>query len=137
MKTRATLLVVSVMLVTFLYSSTYGQNYQLTNNQIESLKLGISSNNKGLMESSVYFAGKYRIKDVLGDLESLLYSKVNLSTKKLVMNSMYLIDESKTAKIAMDLYNSSNENKLKKFCYSLLAHHFQEDSYGFVKSFDR
>lgn len=66
------------------------KNYK---NSIENIKTGLRSDNLGLRKSSIYFAGKYKLKEVTEDLVKLFKEEDDPGNKVLIALSLYMVGD--------------------------------------------
>ncbi len=80
---------------------------------------GISSVNQGVKESSIYFAGRYRLKEA-GDM---LVDELKKSGKEdlslLIAWSIYRIGDERNIEELKRIGKNHNSKRLKTFCYHL------------------
>ncbi len=108
--TTSTLL--TVLAVLLLSALSYGQSAAVKN-----LEMGIKSDNAGLRRQSVYYAGKYEIKEVVPALRSALEKTNDAETQKLILRALYKTDPVEALK-SMEYLTAADE-QVKKLCDAL------------------
>lgn len=86
---------------------------------IENLSKAISSENDGLRESAIYFAGKYKMVDLKKVLMKQLTKEKIPSIRILISLSLYQIGDAEGVDLVKEVYNKEKENQLKKMCYDI------------------
>ncbi len=107
--TSTALTVLAVLLLSVL---SYGQS-----SAIKNLEMGIKSDNAGLQKQSVYYAGKYEIKEVIPALMTALENTKDAGTRKLIVRTLYKIDPAKALKSINNL--TAADEQVKKLCDAL------------------
>ena len=87
--------------VLFILSFSFVSNAQiitnsgipLPENSVKNYRLGLLSNNEGIIMSCVYYAGKYQIKEFCDDLISLIENSDNVEISKMAVWSLYQIGD--------------------------------------------
>jgi HEAT repeat protein len=80
---------------------------------VKNLIEGIKSNNTGLMKSSVYFAGKYKIEETVPVLIERLKSKVEPECKILIALSLYQIGNEKGVEAIFKIAKNEKNNRVR------------------------
>jgi HEAT repeat protein len=80
---------------------------------------GIKSPNTGLMKSSVYFAGKYRVKDAVPALLERLNDVEDASTKVLISLALYLIGDKEGIEAIYNLARFDKNEKVRRICRAI------------------
>ncbi len=111
-RNQTTSAVLTVLAVLLLSALSYGQSPAVKN-----LETGISSDNAGLQKQSVYFAGKYEIKEVVPALMTALEKTEDAEMQKLIVRTLYKIDPAKALKSISNL--AAEDEQVKKLCAAL------------------
>jgi hypothetical protein len=89
---------------------------------IENLKCGICSDNNGLRRSSIYFAGKYKINEVVPNLARLLYKQsTSESEKRLIISALYAIGSTSALSEITNFGEYTTNTKLKMRTIEMLV----------------
>ena len=93
----------------------------VTNNEyaLDNLKSGINSENSGVRKSSIYFAGKYRIAEIVTCLVERLGKEGEPSVRLLIAYSLYEIKDAEGMKAVKELTLNDNDIKVKKMSFNL------------------
>jgi hypothetical protein len=117
MKTVTTTLLVLSFLVLTAGTNLKAQssNYKkVTANSIETLKAGISSENKGLKRSSIYMAGLYKIDEAVDVLIDRLSKEQDPNTIVLIALSLYNIGNPEGMEAVKHLSLEVQDARVKK-----------------------
>jgi len=101
-------LVKSANAQTLEFKSEKTEKYSIAN-----LVNGISLENEGVRKNAIYFAGKYKVKKAANAIKEVLKYEKDYSTKLLMLNSLFRIDEEKAAAVAAELYKNENDSRMK------------------------
>ncbi len=90
----------AVLLFIFLVTDTFGQTQKVsdltkTKNTLENLEMGIKSSNDGVRESTIYFAGKYRLIETEDYLIEQLKVEKNSDIKILIGLALFRMNSEK------------------------------------------
>lgn len=100
MKRSTTVLLTAALLLTAIINTVNAQNSFKTADvkfyNAGNIISGINSDNKGLMRSSVYFAGKYKITEAQDSLIELLKKSDSSDDRHLLLLSLYNIGTEKS-----------------------------------------
>lgn len=91
------------------------------NAAIANLIHGIKSDNLGLMKSSVYFAGKYRVKEAVPVLIEELNSAKDSNCKVLIALSLYLIGDEDGIEAVYKIAKTDRNNRVRHMCNAIYA----------------
>lgn len=105
MKRLLTLLAAVLVLV----SLANAQTRNLSKNEIGNLKTGIKSENRGLQQSSIYFAGYYQINEVSDELRDEMLSNKDPQLQVLAALALYRIGDESVKDDLLELVNNVNE----------------------------
>jgi HEAT repeat protein len=86
---------------------------------LDNLKSGINSENIGVRKSSIYFAGKYRIAEVVNCLVERLENEEEASIRLLIAYSLYEIKDSEGMNAVKELSIKDNDIKVKRMSSNL------------------
>jgi HEAT repeat protein len=128
-----------VMLILALASSSLAQlpnekDYVFDDAAISNLKSGISSENLGLRKSSIYFAGKYRVDEVLLELMSQLEKEGKSSVRILIAHSLYLIGDSRGIYRLKELASNDQDDQVRRMATALFNEYQINNGYEYVHS---
>lgn len=98
---------------------------------VENLKNGILSDNEGLMRSSVYMAGKYKIDMVVAEIAKILFSDTNQVNKELAARALYEIASLDAVNVLKKFISSDQDVKVRNLC-SLLVKDLAESKGKFT-----
>lgn len=91
------------------------------NAAIANLIHGIKSDNLGLMKSSVYFAGKYRVKEAVPVLIEELNSAKDSNCKVLIALSLYLIGDEDGIEAVYKIAKTDRNDRVRHMCNAIYA----------------
>jgi len=83
---------------------------------IANLNAGITSDNYGLKQQSIYFAGLYKVKKSFEPLAKVLKEETDENIAKLTILALFRIDEKKAIEFLKDYASDCKNPELKKFC---------------------
>jgi len=88
----------------------------ITNNEyaLDNLKSGINSENDGVRKSSIYYAGKYRIAEVVNCLVERLEKEEEPSIRLLIAYSLYEIKDAEGMKAVKELFMNDSDEKVMR-----------------------
>lgn len=112
------------LLFVLLVTETFGQNQRVSDltkikNTYENLLMGISSENDGVRESSIYFAGKYRLIDTEDALINQLKVENNSDIKVLIGLALFRMGSEKGMSEIYNLANSDKDSKVRRMSYAI------------------
>lgn len=123
LKLQNVLLAALILLLGLSSNLTAQSNSKLniTNNiyALDNLKSGINSENTGVRKSSIYFAGKYKINEVVNNLIERLEKENEPSVRLLIAYSFYEINDDEGMKAVKHLSITDKNLKVKSISYSL------------------
>jgi HEAT repeat protein len=132
---RQTALVVALflLLVTGININLFAQPIPITDvtkNEyaLDNLKSGINSENIGVRKSSIYFAGKYRIAEVVNCLVERLENEEEASIRLLIAYSLYEIKDSEGMNAVKELSIKDNDIKVKRMSSNLYEEYLNNNS---------
>jgi hypothetical protein len=88
-----------------------GKKYEMG---VKNLKAAISSDNPGLRRSSIYLAGKYKIREVATDLFAQLKKEKDPSTRILIGMSIYSLGEENSMLELRKVAGTEKDNRVKR-----------------------
>lgn len=88
---------------------------------VANLIQGIKSDNTGLMKCSVYFAGKYRVKEAVPVLIDELNSANESNCKVLIALSLYLIGDEKGIEAVYKIAKTDRNERVRHMCNAIYA----------------
>lgn len=86
---------------------------------LDNLKAGINSENAGVRKSSIYFAGKYRIAEVVNTLAERLEKEEEPSIRLLIAYSLYEIKDADGMNAVKELSLNDKNVKVKTMSFNL------------------
>ncbi|HCY75692.1 MAG TPA: hypothetical protein DHV28_07195 [Ignavibacteriales bacterium] len=86
---------------------------------LDNLKSGINSENTGVRKCSIYFAGKYKIREVVSTLIERLEKENEPSVRLLIAYSLYEIKEDEGMKAVNQLSLKDKNSQVKRMSYNL------------------
>ena len=86
---------------------------------LDNLKAGINSENAGVRKSSIYFAGKYRIAEVVNTLAERLEKEEEPSIRLLIAYSLYEIKDADGMNAVKELSLNDKNVKVKRMSFNL------------------
>ena len=125
-------LLVAVLFV-LLITDTFGQNQKIsditkTKNAQENLIMGIKSFNDGVRESSVYFAGKYRLIDTEEALINQLKVENNSDIKVLIGLALFRMGSEKGMVELQKLASKDKNSRVRKMSYAIYNEYLVKNS---------
>ena len=81
---------------------------------LKNLESGIKSDNLGVRRSSIYFAGKYQVKSLVGVLLTRLQTEEDANTRILIGLTLYQIQEKNVIKNIMEISEKEKDVRVKK-----------------------
>ena len=132
-KQTAAALALTLLLVTGINLNLFAQPNPIsnvTNNEyaLDNLKSGINSENSGVRKSSIYFAGKYRIAEIVTCLVERLGKEGEPSVRLLIAYSLYEIKDSEGMKAVKELSIDDSDEKVKRICNNIYQEFFNNIS---------
>lgn len=86
---------------------------------LDNLKSGINSENTGVRKSSIYFAGKYKIIEVVSSLIERLEQENEPSVRLLIAYSLFEIKDAEGMKAVNQLSLKDKNSQVKRMSYNL------------------
>jgi hypothetical protein len=93
---------------------------------LDNLKAGINSENNGIRKSAIYFAGKYRIAEVVNSLVKRLENEQEASI--LIAYSLYEIKDAEGMKAVKELSLIDKNVKVKRMSFNLYDEYLNNSS---------
>jgi HEAT repeat protein len=123
-KQTAVVVALILLLVTGINVNLFAQPIPITDvtknvYALDNLKSGINSENIGVRKSSIYFAGKYRIAEVVNCLVERLENEEEASIRLLIAYSLYEIKDSEGMKAVKELSLKDDDVKVKRMSLNL------------------
>ena len=123
-KQTAVVVAIFLLLVTGININLFAQPIPITDvtkNEyaLDNLKSGINSENIGVRKSAIYFAGKYRIAEVVNCLVERLENEEEASIRLLIAYSLYEIKDSEGMKAVKELSLKDDDVKVKRMSLNL------------------
>ncbi len=119
-KTTVLLTLLTLLLLSL---SAYGMKPAYQN-----LENGIKSSNPGLKKSSIYFAGKYEIKEMLPVMRAELLTASDPKLKRLMIRAIYKIDAYSAMQSIIEISSTTEDKQIRKLCEALNADYNKEMS---------
>jgi hypothetical protein len=116
--------VLAAILFALLLSETFGQNQKVsdfTKNKfaLQNLEMGIKSENAGVRESSIYFAGQYRFIDTENALIEQLKVEKESDIKVLIGLALFRMGSDKGMKEMHNLAVSDSEARVRRMSQAI------------------
>jgi hypothetical protein len=116
--------VLAAILFALLLSETFGQNQKVsdfTKNKfaLQNLEMGIKSENAGVRESSIYFAGQYRFIDTENALIEQLKVEKESDIKVLIGLALFRMSSDKGMKEMHNLAVSDSDARVRRMSYAI------------------
>ncbi|MBU2492413.1 MAG: HEAT repeat domain-containing protein [Bacteroidetes bacterium] len=119
-----TFMVFTLLLTLFFASSVNAQEsqssgkviiekYQLKTNAVKSLLVGIKSENRGLRNSAIFYAGQYKLEEAFDYLIEELQKEEDPGTKILIALSLYKIGDPIAIEYIKDMVSNESNPKVK------------------------
>ena len=107
---------------------------ELTKNKhaLDNLIAGIKSKNCGIKRSSIYFAGKYRIKEVKDVLLDQLKNENESCTKILMAMVLYEMGSTDGLILVRDMIQADDDVKVRRMATNLYYEYLKNDNKGYV-----
>jgi hypothetical protein len=86
---------------------------------VVNLRAGINSENFGVKKSSIYFAGKYKINEVVADLSQKLFEEKDQGMQILIARSLYEIGNNKGMNSVKSFAQKTENQKVKNILLQL------------------
>ena len=119
-RTAAALLIMAVLMT----GAVAAQNpapaeKKFSKTEITNLLNGLNSENTGLMKSSVYMAGKYRVSEAVKTLTSLLAEEKDPAVRLLIARALYEIGDYDGMMAVYELSRSDKDVKVRNISRAL------------------
>lgn len=116
---------VATLLTFVLGTNVYGQvvrsqTHNFKKNAIESLIMGIKSENAGVKRDGIYFAGKYGIVETVDILVEELKNEKNPKNRILIALSLYMIGKEKGIDAILKTASTDQDKKVRKMCTAIV-----------------
>jgi HEAT repeat protein len=114
----------TLSVVTLAASNLFAQGKKLNNTvsskrAAENLIAGIKSENEGLKRSSIYFAGKYEVKETINTLIDLLEEEKNPANRVLIALALYKIGSAEGLEAIKELSLNDKDGYVKRMCKAI------------------
>ena len=132
-KQTAVVVAIFLLLVTGININLFAQPIPITDvtkNEyaLDNLKSGINSENIGVRKSAIYFAGKYRIAEVVNCLVERLENEEEASIRLLIAYSLYEIKNHEGMNADKELSIKYNDIKVKRMSSNLYKEYLNGNS---------
>lgn len=104
----------------------------LSESEIENLITGIESDNNGLMRSSVYLAGKYKVREVTSSLINKLKTEEDPSDVILIAFAIYEIGDKEAVLEMLETAEIASDAKVKKMLNLIVVQFMDENDLKYV-----
>ena len=84
--------------------------------EVENQKAGIKSENTGLKRSSIYFAGYYKIAEVVPTLTETLKKESDPKTRILIALVLYKIGDGKSIDLVKEMAEKDSNTEVRRMC---------------------
>jgi len=95
---------------------------------LDNLKAGINSENNGIRKSAIYFAGKYRIAEVVKCLIERLEKEEEPSIRLLIAYSLYEIKDADGMNAVKELSLNDKNVNVKRMSFNLYDEYLNKNS---------
>lgn len=120
--------VISISLLIFAHEPTSNSTKRATENLIS----GIESENNGVMKSSIYLAGKYKVYEATDALLKVLEKDVEPSTAILVSFALYQIGDTDAMMKVLDKAANSDSLRIQNVLSAIALKYFIKNDLNFV-----
>lgn len=119
----------ATLILVGLTSNLYAKdNIYLTDTNVANLINGINSENNGLMRSSIYFAGKYRISETTDALLEILDEEHDASDIVLIALAIYRIGDKEAMIHVLETAKTSDNSKVRNILSAIAIQYFVENN---------
>lgn len=132
-KAETSYFLLAAILLILLVSDSFGQNQKVadltkTKNTLENLIMGIQSSNDGVRESSIYFAGKYRLVDTEQALVDQLKRESSSDIKVLIGLALFRMGSERGMLELKKLANNDSDVRVKRMGYAIYNEYLVKNS---------
>lgn len=117
----------AVVLLLVLAANTTSAQANCPKNSIETLKLGVEEGNEGVMRTCVYFAGKYKIAEIVPSLSKRFNQEKDTKNKILIALALYSIGNEESFEVISAAAAKEHDLKVKTRCIQMYLEHTQKD----------
>ncbi len=112
--------VVFILAGSLMFAQNRDSNLVFSKTAIDNLEMGIKSDNPGLKKSSIYFAGKYAVTDLVESLIEELDDADDAAMKYLISVSLYKIGEATGMAKVKELSRKDGNAKVEKLAKAIV-----------------
>ena len=132
MKTLIKLFFVLFLVNITILSLSAAENQYYADTDVANLISGIKSDNNGLMRSSIYFAGKYKIEETTDALLEVLNSESDPSNVILIALAIYQMGDKEAMMHVLDVAKNSSNNRVKHMLSAIALQYLAESNIQYV-----
>ncbi len=100
---------------------TNNADFNLSENAIANLNLGIKSKNMGLRKNAIYFAGIYLVQETGETLVNQLKNEKDPNLRILITKTLYLIGNDKYSEVINKVAENDIDSKVREFASSIYS----------------
>ena len=126
--------IISLLILLSLSTTLFAmdQKNYFRDKEVENIIVGIKSDNNGLMRSSIYFAGKYKIEETVDALFEVLDEESEPSNVILIAFSIYEIGDTNALMKLIETANNSESASVKNMLIAIATQYLSESKIHFV-----
>lgn len=128
MKTKLFLLASTIFLLSGVIFAGVPVDKRINKQAITNLISCLNSENSGVKNSAIYFAGEYRIEEVLLELMRILRSDAEEETKLLAAQSLYRLNNERAAYVLKSVSSEDPNIKVRNMCNLLYQSYLNNQS---------
>ncbi len=132
MKTFIKYFFVALIFTGFVSTTLAKDNVHFSERDIANLVNGIESDNNGLMRSSIYFAGKYRILETTDALLEVLKNETDASNIILIALTIYEIGDRDAMMKVIETAKEASNTKVKNMLFAIALQFLAQSDVQFV-----
>ena len=122
-----------VLLFFFLVTDSFGQNKKISDLSkhkyaLQNLEMGIKSENEGVRESAIYFAGKYRFIDTEDALIEQLKVEKDSDIKVLIGLALFRMSSEKGMNELQNLASKDENPRVRRMSYAIYNEYLVNNS---------
>lgn len=131
MKITATILLITTFLIGTLNAATNPKaKTQIKDNTIETLIMGLSSDNIGLKSSSAYMIGELRLSEAVIPLLRVLHNEKNEEVRIAAALALYKIGSPMAIYAVRQTIRFDESKRVSKLCASFYSEYLKNNFYG-------
>ena len=132
-KVEKSYFVLVAILFVLLVTNAFGQNQKISevskhNYALQNLEMGIKSENEGVRESAIYFAGKYRFIDTENALIEQLKVEKDSDIKVLIGLALFRMSSEKGMNELQNLASKDENPRVRRMSYAIYNEYLVNNS---------